>query len=121
MRIALLAVLALTASACAPMSEAPATGGDLPGRSVDATSCTARGGTIQRVGRMQSEQCVIAYADAGKQCTDGDQCEGDCRIEDAPFPAEGAAARGQCQADSRPFGCHATVESGKATPALCVD
>ena len=126
LRNVFLAVAALAASACTPMASdavstpaTPVAAG--PGQSADAAACAARGGQIQRVGRMQSEQCVIKYADAKKPCTDGDQCQGDCRIEDTPFPAEGAAAHGQCQADSRPFGCYATVEDGKATPALCVD
>lgn len=89
--------------------------------SPEAAACMARGGTMQRVGRAQSLQCVVAYADAGKRCTDGDQCQGDCRVEDTPWPAAGAQAAGVCQADSRPFGCYAKIESGRAEAALCVD
>ena len=76
---------------------------------------------MQAVGRAQTMQCVVAYADAGKRCTTGSDCAGDCRVESTPFPEAGANAVGQCQADSRPFGCHAKVENGKATPAICVD
>lgn len=83
--------------------------------------CAARGGTLRPVGRAQTTQCVVAYADAGKRCTTGSDCQGDCRVEDAPFPEAGANAVGQCQADSQPFGCHATVENGKATAAICID
>lgn len=115
-RLMILAGLAL--AACQPM---PATHDGGPGQTPSADACAARGGTLQPVGRAQTLQCVIAYADAGKACTSGAQCAGDCRIEDAPFPAAGAAASGRCQADSRPFGCHATVENGKATAAICID
>lgn len=125
MKIAILAAAALFAAACTPMpsTDAPMDGPDAapPTQSADATACAARGGEMRQVGRMQSWQCVVTYADAGKACTDGDQCQGDCRIESTPFPKDGAAVTGQCQANSQPFGCHATVEDGKATPALCVD
>lgn len=120
MRHLLIAAAALLASACTPMTSSPSTPA-LPGQSVEASSCAARGGEIKRVGRMQSEQCVIKYADAGKACTSGDQCAGDCRIEATPFPNAGETARGQCQAESQNFGCHASVENGKATAAICID
>jgi hypothetical protein len=73
-------------------------------------------------GRMQSVRCVISYADAGRRCTDGDDCAGDCRVGDvANPPAAGAPAVGQCQASSSRFGCYTTVEGGKAEATLCVD
>jgi putative hemolysin len=115
-RLMILAGFAL--AACQPM---PATDDGAMAQTPSAEACAARGGTLQPVGRMQTMQCVIAYADAGKVCTSGDQCAGDCRIDDAPFPAAGATASGRCQADSRPFGCHASVENGKATAAICID
>lgn len=120
MRHLLIAAAALLASACTPMTSNPGAP-DLPGQSVEASSCAARGGQIKRVGRMQSEQCVIKYADAGKVCTSGEQCAGDCRIEATPFPSEGQTAQGRCQAESQNFGCHASVENGKATAAICID
>ena len=109
---------ALLASACAPV-EPPEAG--RPGQSLDAASCAARGGEVRRVGRMQSEQCVIRFADAGKACTDSAQCAGDCRIDQSPFPQAGEVAAGLCQAESLNFGCHANVEKGRATPAICID
>jgi len=115
---AFLSAAALLAGACTPMAGPEPS---VPGQSVDAASCAARGGEIRRVGRMQSEQCILKYADAGKQCTDGDQCAGDCRIEGNSGVAPGAAVTGQCQVDSDRFGCHTTVEDGKAGPTLCID
>jgi putative hemolysin len=118
MRI-LIAALALIAAACSPMAEqAPDAG--TPGQSAEA-ACAAQGGTMQRVGRMQSVQCVIAYADAGKRCTDGDQCGGDCLLAEGSSVAPGAAAAGQCAPTSNRFGCATRVENGKADATLCID
>ncbi len=88
----------------------------------DAAACAAQGGKMMPQGRMQTVRCVITYADAGRRCSDGDDCAGDCRIEDvADAPAAGANAVGQCQANSSRFGCYTTIEDGKAQPTLCVD
>ncbi len=126
MKRLLIAAVALLAAACQPMPVANA-GGDRAEaaqpvqQTDDAAACAARGGKMLAVGRAQTQQCVVTYADAGKRCTDGDDCRGDCRIEDSPFPAAGAQAAGRCQADSRPFGCHTTVEDGRAYAAICID
>ncbi|WP_374514089.1 hypothetical protein [Brevundimonas sp.] len=136
-RLLILAV-GLLAAACQPMPTTLAEGDQEPPvvRDIDTTDvpppvrvperteasdCEARGGRMLPQGRMQTLQCVVSYADAGKRCTDGDDCLGDCRVEEAPFPAAGAAAAGRCQADSGRFGCYATVENGRAGPAICVD
>jgi len=100
-----------------PTAEAP----EPPTMSVSASACTARGGEMQQVGRMQSWQCVVKYADAGKRCTDASQCEGQCEIAGNSGIAAGTAATGVCQADSNRFGCRTTVENGKAGNTLCID
>ena len=85
-------------------------------------ACTARGGKLRRVGRLQSVQCVVSYPDAGQRCTDSDDCQGDCRIpENGAVPAEGAAVVGQCQQTNMSFGCFTRVEDGKADATLCID
>jgi putative hemolysin len=117
-RTAFLAAFALLAAACAPQTPR---GGDAPMQSADASACAARGGTMRQVGRMQSWQGVVADADAGKRCTDGDQCRGDCVVEGNSGLEPGAAAAGVCQADSNRFGCRTTVEDGKAGATLCID
>jgi hypothetical protein len=87
-----------------------------------AADCSARGGKMLPQGRMQTMQCVVTYSDAGQRCTDGDQCQGECRIEDTgPAPRSGTAAVGQCQPTSSGFGCYTTVEDGKAQATICVD
>lgn len=134
MKRLLIACAALMAAACQPMPAAengrtdlaetavqsPASGGEVSGLS--ATECAARGGKMIPQGRMQTERCVVSYADAGKRCTDGDDCLGDCRIEDVTAASQaGQAAVGQCQANSSRFGCYTTVEGGKAEATICVD
>lgn len=118
-RVSLIAAAALLA-ACTPQTSTGA-GSDAPMQSADASACAARGGTMKQVGRLQSWQCVITYADAGKRCTDGDQCQGDCRIEGNTGVTPGTAATGVCQATSDRFGCNTPVEDGKAGATLCID
>lgn len=90
--------------------------------STQTQACADRGGTYQRAGRVGGLHCIVRYADAGKRCTDGAQCQGDCRLTDvAAMPRDGTAAVGVCQADSNRFGCYATITDGKADAAICVD
>ena len=119
---------ALLAAACQPI---PAEGGktDLAQAgpvaqtpATEASACEAKGGKMLPQGRMQSMQCVVSYTDAGERCTDGDDCQGDCRIADVTnAPHAGATAVGQCQPTSSRFGCYTTVEGGKAEATICVD
>ncbi|MFK0300225.1 hypothetical protein ACIQTU_13510 [Brevundimonas sp. NPDC090276] len=92
-----------------------------PTMSISSSSCTARGGEMRQVGRAQTWQCVVKYADAGKRCTDASQCEGDCEIAGNSGITPGAVAVGQCQVDSNRFGCRTTVKDGKAEATLCID
>jgi putative hemolysin len=124
----LLLIAAVLVAACQPVPEKGEYGfGNEPApvavaESPAAAECLARGGRMQPIGRMQSMQCVIAYADAGRRCTDSDQCAGQCRVADVTTrPAPGASAVGQCQADSNPSGCYTTVENGRAQATICVD
>ena len=126
----ILIMAAVLMAACQPL---PANDGktDLaeaapPAQSVagseDAAACARAGGKMLPQGRMQSVRCVITYADAGRRCTDGDDCAGDCRVGDvANAPAAGTNAVGQCQVSSSRFGCYTTVEGGKAEATICVD
>ncbi|MCS6624478.1 hypothetical protein N0B44_16285 [Roseibacterium beibuensis] len=136
--------------ACAPEPEGPleTAGTEVPTGAQDAPAgptteppsaqaqadCKARKGEMQRVGMLGTWQCIVRYADAGKPCTDGDQCEGECRAEvDLPPPPSGppsppakttpppAPTAGVCQADSNHFGCYAVIENGRAQPMICVD
>ena len=123
---AVLLAAGLVLAACSPMpTPAPALPlqdePEPPKMTVTTSSCTARGGEMRQVGRMQTWQCVVKYADAGKRCTDASQCEGDCEIAGNSGLAPGARAVGQCQADSNRFGCRTTIKDGKAEATLCID
>lgn len=120
MRSLVVAGLVLLA-ACAPVAQEDAApvGPNSVMASAAAAECRAGGGVVQRRGRLQAELCVRPFADAGKTCTDGDQCAGDCITETAH--QDGAQVTGQCQADDRPFGCFARVEDGRATGGICID
>ncbi|WP_407472342.1 hypothetical protein ABFU52_21975 [Xanthomonas campestris pv. campestris] len=87
--------------------------------STDAAACTAKGGQMRPVGRMQTPRCVVPYADAGKTCTDNSDCSGDC-LATSIVPA-GTATSGTCQRDSDRFGCRQEVVGGMGQAALCID
>ncbi len=113
----LIAALGLFAASCSPMAEqAPDAGA--PGQTAE-QACTARGGEMMRVGRLQTLRCVVPFADAGKVCRDGDDCLGDCRAASVG-PNEGTTT-GVCAPNDLPFGCNTTIENGRAGATLCVD
>jgi len=110
-----LSLLALTA--CSPTGPTLSQGAGLE----TPAGCAARGGTMQRVGRLQTLQCVVAYADAGKACRSDTDCAGACLAPAGVDVAPGSATAGVCQADSNRFGCQTPVIDGKAGPTLCRD
>lgn len=119
MKISILATAALALSlltACAPTASGPA---PAPTAEVSQAACAARGGVIQRGGRLQLPTCVTPYADAGKACNDKAQCEGACILEGNLEPQ--TSVTGQCQKTSVQFGCFARVVDGKTTGAICID
>ena len=82
--------------------------------------CQAAGGTLQRLGRLQREQCVIPYADAGQACSRKSDCSGQCLA--TGDVAAGSAVTGTCQRDVRQnFGCRQRIDDGKAQGTICVD
>lgn len=112
--ITMAALFGLGLSACAPQPV-------LPPEQTAAAACEARGGKMTPVGRMQSLQCVIDYADAGKACRSGADCQGDCRVDGPVAVPAGREVTGVCAANSSRFGCHTTIENGRAQATLCVD
>lgn len=87
--------------------------------SAERAACERAGGEISREGLLGWEHCVQIYPDAGKVCSDEDDCLGTCRYEgDAP---PGSAVEGVCQTRDVVFGCYAVVDKGVLQHALCVD
>ena len=123
MKAAVFTTLILLAS-CAPHSPTKEMHGEQPAAvsvPADAASCRAAGGLMKPVGRMQSLQCVLSYADAGKSCTSGTQCRGDCRAAPGSDAAPGQPVAGYCQATSDRFGCSTKIENGRAEATICID
>jgi hypothetical protein len=85
-----------------------------------AAECTAAGGSLQPLGRLQRVQCVVPYADAGKVCSAKADCSGQCLATGDAAP--GTAARGVCQRDvSQNFGCRQRIDGGVTLGTICVD
>jgi hypothetical protein len=76
---------------------------------------------MRPLGRRQTLQCVVSYADAGKSCSSGSQCSGECRASPDSETVPGQAVAGNCQADSDRFGCSTKVENGRAQATICID
>jgi len=122
----LAALFALVVLACAPMT--PATpAADQPAAPVklvpasDQAGCLVQKGDWAPICRMQKAACVLNFSDAGKSCTDSDQCQGNCYTDPSQGARQGEAATGKCAMNSNPCGCNSRVEDGVATPTLCVD
>jgi hypothetical protein len=129
MRI-LLAFAALAAAACGPLQQqdqpaapaAPQAVIEKPAPASTQSACLAQGGHWGPICLLQRPACVLQFADAGKACTDSDQCQGACYANPAGGAAQaGNAVTGACSANSNPCGCNARVEDGVALPVLCVD
>ncbi len=84
-----------------------------------AASCAAEGGQWIKVGRAQTPICNKPHADAGKGCTDNQQCTGLCITSENQ---RGKAAKGQCSASpADEFGCYASLRNGRSSGKLCID
>ncbi len=84
-------------------------------------ACDAAGGTIQSSGKLQWENCVQPFADAGKACSADTDCVGECRYEGEIELPPGASVVGTCQVNDARFGCRTVVEDGKIAHTLCAD
>ena len=112
-------LLALMLVACAAQPAAtPAEPAAVP---TTQSACLAASGTWGPMGMRGLAGCSVPYGDAGRTCTDGDQCQGDCRVLEPDQAMADKAIKGQCQARRSPFGCFARVEDGHSTGFLCVD
>ena len=117
---ALLAACSSTPPVADTTTAAPAPEASEAYREARDVDCQAAGGTLQRLGRLQREQCVIPYADAGKACSGKSDCTGQCLA--GGEVAAGSTTTGTCQRDaSQNFGCRQRIEDGKAQGTICVD
>jgi hypothetical protein len=84
-------------------------------------ACTAAGGEIVASGRLQRDNCVQTFPDAGKACAGDGDCVGECRYEGEAELAPGSPVTGSCQVTDARFGCRTVVENGQIAHTLCVD
>ncbi|WP_421568171.1 hypothetical protein [Stenotrophomonas sp. PD6] len=127
MRLTLMLSLLLALAGC---STAPtgaetgstATAAESTAANADAAACTAAGGELKPLGRLQRVQCVVPYADAGKACSAKADCSGQCLAQGDGELVAGAKASGVCQRDvSQNFGCRQRIDNGVAQGTICVD
>lgn len=90
-------------------------------RPEDVAECKSKGGSFEDVGQEQA--CIIGFHDAGKECTDNDQCDGACvYINDGKHgPPPFAHVSGQCQAKNLQLGCFGEVKHGSVESINCFD
>ena len=106
--------------------EQPPTKQNITTTPTDKESCEALGGIWGRVGLSLNEECNLPTSDAGKECSDSDDCEGSCIAElskeDQDKARQGVVyTKGKCTAWKITLGCQAFVEDGKVRGILCVD
>lgn len=87
---------------------------------IDQPACLAKGGHIGYYGMFGTPVCAIAFADAGKTCSDKADCQGRCLVENSELEV-GSAASGKCEADDHTDGCYAEVRQGKVGGGMCFE
>lgn len=89
--------------------------------SAERAACTAVGGKVVPSGKLQWENCVQPFMDAGTACAGNKDCIGECRYEGDAEPVPDMEVTGTCQATDARFGCYTVVENGKVAHSICVD
>ena len=84
-------------------------------------ACQSIGGTMQPQGMSGCFSCTHNYSDGGQVCTDGSECQGDCRGWIDMDKAEGGDFVGECAYDDSIFGCYTVIEEGKQVSGGCID
>jgi hypothetical protein len=82
--------------------------------------CEQNGGDWGPQGLNQTLMCDMPAADAGKQCTNSDQCEGLCLAPPGVDLRTGTDGFGQCSPRQINFGCALRIEDRKIW-SICTD
>lgn len=120
-RIASVFLVALLAACSAPAERVDGVmpvGGPDQATLTHETDCLREGGQWTQLGRAAVKQCLRQTTDAGKACTDSEQCQGQCMAPEGSV--DGTQAGGSCSVDTNPFGCQQRVRAGMAS-TICVD
>ncbi len=110
-----------TASPAAPPAYARIAFTEAKASAEERAACEAAGGEIEPSGKLQWENCVQPFLDAGKVCSNDTDCVGQCRYEGPVELVPGTETTGTCQATDARFGCNTVVEDGKISYTLCMD
>ena len=95
----------------------------------DKETCEARGGKWGYVGLLREERCNLPTLDAGKVCSNQNECEGACLADLSKEEQDRVTkqkeiieTKGECTSWLLTIGsCDAYVEDGKVDSILCVD
>jgi hypothetical protein len=113
----LLLVLVLLGSSCQRDSSRPPVAGPQhqPQNAAECAQCKGQWGIH---GMAQVETCLCRTRDAGKECRDGLDCEGECEVKDGrtevtdPGPPPRGYFLGRCTEFDRVFGCRKLLMDG---------
>ncbi|OGY93964.1 MAG: hypothetical protein A2406_03620 [Candidatus Komeilibacteria bacterium RIFOXYC1_FULL_37_11] len=89
--------------------------------------CLAQGGEWKKFGPGDQEECNLFTTDAGKECSDGKECQGFCFVESAEIISQAdlsspVSTMGICSDSTVVTGkCTAFVIGGKTSGKLCID
>lgn len=84
-------------------------------------ACQSLGGSMQPEGEAGCYSCTQQYSDGGQLCTDGSDCQGDCRGWIGFEKMEDDIYTGECAYDDSVFGCYTVIENGKQISGHCID
>jgi len=73
-------------------------------------ACMARGGSFSKAGKSDGLICIETTRDAGKVCTSGTECDGQC-----------LARSGTCSPLKPLFGCHEILADNGGRATICID
>lgn len=92
------------------------------------TDCEAAGGKWGGVGIFPAKVCNLPTKDAGKICSDGSECEGDCiaelsksQLDQVMYSHATFYTKGKCTARRIVVSCHPVVRRGMVKGLLCRD
>jgi len=117
-RIATVFLVGLLAACSAPDERSDSNAGPDAASVTHEAECAAVGGQWTQLGRAPVKQCLRQTTDAGKACTDSEQCEGQCIAPEGSV--DGTVVAGSCSVDTNPFGCQQRLRDGVAS-TICVD
>jgi len=94
----------------------------------DKEACEAQSGEWGRFGLTIKEQCNLPTSDAGKTCSNQNECEGACIVELSEEDQdritkqnEVIETNGKCTTWLLTYGCDAYVKDGKVEEIICAD